>query len=103
MENAIIIILSLLNLTYFYSVPKPQAVKGKPSSAAVGKFLDIGATARNKVNNATKNESSAESRFGMRPSNEKLNTLQVVLHGTMKTNDDLANRYYCLPSKYVSE
>ena len=79
----------------FNSVPKPQAVKGKPSSAVMGKFLDIGATVRHKVNNATKNESSAKSRFGMRPSDEKLNKLQVVLQGTIKTNDDLANRYYC--------
>ena len=80
-------------LVRFYQVPKPQATGEKKSKpAALGKFLDMGATVRQNVSNATRNESLTKPGFGMRPSDEQLNKLQVVLQGAMKTNDDLTNR-----------
>lgn len=47
---------------------------------------------RHKVNATVKNETSGKSRFGMQPSDEKLNKLQVDLLGSTRSNNVLENR-----------
>ena len=83
----------LISAVCLIAVPKPKAVAGKPKSTVLGKFLDMGTTARQKIGNKTRNETSQKSRFGIRPSDEKLNKLQVDLLGTIKSPSDLTNRY----------
>ncbi|XP_065061532.1 hyaluronidase-1-like isoform X2 [Rhopilema esculentum] len=78
------------------SIPKPKESAGKARMKILGKFLDIGTTPRQKISNASKsannlNSSKENAPFGIRPSDETLNKLQVDLAQNPKVKSKVEN------------
>jgi len=78
-------------VTYLSLVAKLGSTSRNHKSPVAGKFWDIGATAKHKIYNTTRNESSTRSKFGMRPSDEMLNKLQVDLQGSIRAKHGKEN------------